>query len=52
MAGAVIIILTLVVVIPVSVMVTGGVLAGVISYFLKEEADKAHPGSEFIDLNG
>lgn len=52
MIGPIIIVVALLVVIPVGVIMSGGVLAGIISYFLKEEVDKANPGSELIDLNG
>lgn len=52
MVGAVLVIIALVIVIPVSVIMSGGVLAGVISHFLRVEADTRHEGSELIDLNG
>jgi hypothetical protein len=51
MAGAILIIIVLVAVIPVLVIVSGGVLAGVIGTALKINGDKTHEGSELIDLN-
>ena len=52
MAGAIAIIFVLVVVLPVVVMMSGGVIAAVIGYFLRIDVDKSHEGSELIDLNG
>jgi hypothetical protein len=51
MAGAILIIIVLVAIIPVLVIVSGGVLAGVIGTVLKINGDKTHEGSELIDLN-
>ena len=52
MLGAIIIVIALLVVIPVGVMVSGGAIAGIISFFVQKEADVRHEGSELIDLNG
>ncbi|NLA36164.1 MAG: hypothetical protein GX868_10855 [Actinobacteria bacterium] len=52
MLGAIIIVIALLVVIPVGVMVSGGAIAGIISFFVQKEADARHEGSELIDLNG
>lgn len=51
MPGAVLIAIVVVVVIPVGVLMSGGVASGLLGYFLKEEAEKAHEGSELIDTN-
>ena len=51
MAGAILIIIVLVAIIPVLVIISGGVLAGVIGTMLKINGDKTHEGSELIDLN-
>lgn len=51
MAGAIIIIVLLVVVIPVGLMVTGGALAGVIGHVLRRNAEQTHAGSELVELN-
>ena len=52
MLGAAIIVIVLVVVIPVSVMMSGAVASAIIGWFLRDEADKNHEGSELVDLNG
>lgn len=51
MPGAVLIAIVVVVVIPVGVLMSGGVASGLLGYFLKEEAEKSHEGSELIDTN-
>jgi len=51
MPGALIIVVVLVVVIPVSVILTGAVVAGILGWSLKENGDTTHEGSELIDLN-
>ena len=51
MPGALIIVVVLVVVIPVSVILTGAVVAGILGWALKENGDATHEGSELIDLN-
>jgi hypothetical protein len=51
MAGAILIIIVLVAVIPVLVIISGGVLAGLIGTALKVNGEKTHEGSELIDLN-
>jgi hypothetical protein len=50
--GAAIILFVLLVFIPVSVLMSGSVGAMIIGFFLRDNADKAHEGSELIDLNG
>jgi hypothetical protein len=49
--GAVIIAIVLVVVIPVVVLMSGALGAAALGYLLKDEAERAHEGSEFVDLN-
>ena len=51
MLGAVILAIVILIVIPVSVLMSGGVAAATIGYFLKEEGEASHPDSELIDLN-
>ena len=51
MAGAVIIVVVLVVLIPVAVIMTGAIVAGILGWALKESGDATHEGSELIDLN-
>lgn len=51
MLGTVLIILVLVVVIPVAVMMTGAVIAAVLGWALKDDAEARYEGSELIALN-
>ena len=51
MSGALIITIVLIVVIPVSVILTGAVIAGILGWALKDNGDATHEGSELIDLN-
>jgi len=50
--GAAIIAIVLVIVIPVSVLMSGSVGAAIIGWFLRDDADRSHEGSELVDLNG
>ena len=52
MVGVIIFLVVLVVVIPVSVLMSGGIGSAVIGFFLRKEADANHEGSELVDLNG
>ena len=51
MLGVAGIILVLVVLIPVSVLISGGFASAILGYFLKEEAETANEGSELIATN-
>lgn len=51
MIGAVIIVIVVVVAIPVAVLVTGAVASAALGYALNDEVDRAHEGSELIELN-
>lgn len=51
MLGVVAIVVVLCVVIPVGVLMSGGVAAAILGFFLKDNAEKVHEGSELIDLN-
>lgn len=51
MPGPAIIIIVLVVAIPVGVLISGGIGAALLGYFLKEEAETTHEGSELIETN-
>ena len=51
MLGVVIIVVVLVVAIPVGMLVSGGVAAGVLGFFLKDIVERDHEGSELVDLN-
>ena len=51
MLGTVLIIVTLVVVIPVAVMMTGPIIAAALGWSLKDDAEARNEGSELIALN-
>jgi nitrogen fixation-related uncharacterized protein len=51
MAGAVLMAIVLVFVIPVAVCMSGAALAALLGWSLKEDADARNEGSELIDLN-
>ena len=51
MLGAVIIVVALLVVLPVSFILTGGVLSVLLGHSLRKEAEYRHEGSELLDLN-
>ena len=51
MLGAVIIVVVLVVAIPVGMLMSGAVAAGVLGFFLKDTVEHDHEGSELVDLN-
>lgn len=51
MLGALILAVIIVVAIPVSVCMTGGVVAGILGWALKDNGEATHEGSELIDLN-
>jgi len=51
MVGAALVIIALLVVIPVGVLMTGGVAAGLIAHVLRTDVEKSHEGSELLDLN-
>jgi hypothetical protein len=51
MPGVIIICIVLVVAIPVSVLMSGGIASALLGFLLKEEADTANEGSELIETN-
>ena len=51
MIGPAIIIVVLVVAIPVSVLMSTGVLAGVLGWLIKDDVDRSHEGSELLETN-
>ena len=51
MWGPAIIIVVLLAAIPIAVLMSGGVASGLLGYFLKEEAETTHEGSELIETN-
>ena len=51
MFGAIAIVVVVVVVLPVSFMMSGAAVSAILGFLLKQTADAAHEGSELIDLN-
>jgi hypothetical protein len=51
MPGALILAVVILVVIPVSVILTGAAVAAILGWSLKETGEATHEGSELIDLN-
>lgn len=48
--GPIIIVIVLVVAIPVGVLISGGVFAGILGTFLRNDADARFEGTEYVDL--
>lgn len=48
--GPAIIVFVLIVAIPVGVLITGGVLAGILGTFLRSDADARYEGTEYVEL--
>ncbi len=51
MLGAAIIVVVIVVALPVTYLMTGGILSAVMGWALKSNGEDTHPGSELTDLN-
>ncbi len=51
MLGAIVIAVVILMIIPVSVMMTGGVVAAILGWALRDNGEATHEGSELIDLN-
>jgi len=51
MIGAAIIVLVLIVGIPVGVLMSGAVGAGILGWLVKSDVDASHEGSELLDIN-
>jgi hypothetical protein len=49
--GPILVIIAIVVFIPVSVMMSGAAVSGVMGWLLKDDAEDRYEGSELIDLN-
>jgi hypothetical protein len=49
--GAIIVAIIIVVVLPVALMMSGTVVAGLLGWALKDDAEARYDGSELIDLN-
>ena len=51
MLGALLLAAVIILIIPVSVAMTGGVVAALLGWLLKENGEATHEGSELIDHN-
>lgn len=51
MLGAIILAVIIVFVLPSVVLISGGIASAVLGFFLKDEAEQRHEGSELLDLN-
>jgi hypothetical protein len=51
MLGPILLVVVLLVAIPVSVMMTGAVVAGLLGWTLKENGEATHEGSELLDIS-
>lgn len=51
MAGAIALVVALLIVFPVTIALSGAGMAGVLGFFLKKEGEAVNEGSELIDLN-
>jgi hypothetical protein len=51
MSGAILMVIVLVLVIPIAVCMSGAVVAALLGWSLKEDAEARNEGSELIDLN-
>jgi nitrogen fixation-related uncharacterized protein len=50
-AGAIVVAIIIVILIPVSLMMSGAVVAGLLGWALKDDAAERYEGSELVDLN-
>ena len=50
MVGPVLIVVVLLV-IPVTVLISGGFAAAILGFFIKDEVDRTHEGSELLETN-
>ncbi|MEO7428941.1 MAG: hypothetical protein ABIY48_06115 [Acidimicrobiales bacterium] len=51
MLGTIIFLVILVIAIPVSVAMTGGIVAGILGWSLRDNGEATHEGSELIELS-
>jgi hypothetical protein len=51
MLGPVALVFVLVVFIPVSVLMTGGIVAALLGWLIKDDVDRSHEGSELLQTN-
>ncbi len=51
MLGAVILVVVIVAILPITFLMTGGVLSAIVGWALKSNAEDTHPNSELTKLN-
>jgi len=51
MPGPIIIVIVLVVVMPVSVLMSGAVASALLGFLVKDDVDRSHEGSELLETN-
>lgn len=51
MIGPIIIVIVLVIAMPVSVLMSGAVASALLGFFIKDEVDRSHEGSELLQTN-
>ena len=51
MLGAIIIAVIILIAIPVAIMLTGAIVAGILGWSLKDNGEVTHEGSELIELS-
>ena len=51
MAGAIVLVVVLVIAIPISLAMGGAIVAGALGWALKGTSEKDHEGSELLELN-
>lgn len=51
MLGPIIIVAVLVVALPVAVLMSGGIAAGLLGFLVNDDVDRSHEGSELLETN-
>lgn len=51
MIGPILTVVAIVIVVPVSVLMSGALASAILGWFLKDDAEQRYEGSELIDLN-
>lgn len=51
MLGAIILAVVIVFLLPAAVLISGGVGAAILGYFLRDDAEQRYEGSELVELN-
>jgi hypothetical protein len=49
--GAILLAFVILIALPVGLLMTGAVASAILGWFLREDAEESHAGSELIDLN-